>query len=295
MYNMATTVIDRLTEFAPYIGGAVVLGVGVVVIRQMRKTLASKRGIHPIDMVVLHQFDRAHFAPNLSHFAVKVETYLRITKIPYVNSFSGLNGAPKGKVPWIEYNEETIPDSSFIIEFLNHKFSIDLNKDLTAEQRAAARALQKMVEENTYWCHILLRWAFHVEEMMRSYLSAPSWFINRYILWRYRRYMMNKGWVQGIGRHTYDEITHIAKGDLKALSDFLGAKNFFFGDDATEVDCAIFGQLSQIKWHTPDCEAKTYFFDECSNLDEYCDRMKAKYWPDWEECTTRGGTTKATK
>ncbi|KAL3890220.1 hypothetical protein ACJMK2_002511 [Sinanodonta woodiana] len=292
---MATAVVDRLTDYAPYIGGAVVLGVGVVIIRQMRKKLASKRDIPPKDTVVLHQLDRAHYAPNLSHFAVKVETYLRITKIPYVNRFDGFNGAPKGKVPWIEYNEDVIPDSSFIIEFLNRKFSIDLNKDLTAEQRATSRALQKMVEENTYWCHILLRWAFHVKEMFIYYLGVPTVLFTRFILWRCSRRIMNKGYVQGIGRHTYEEITHIAKGDLKALSDFLGSKNFFFGDDVTEVDCAIFGQLSQIKWHTPDCETKTFFFDECSNLNKYCDRMKEKFWPDWDECTTRGGTTKATK
>lgn len=38
-----------------------------------------------------------------------------------------------------------------IIQYFNKKFDIDLNKDLTPEQRATARAMQKMVEEHLYW------------------------------------------------------------------------------------------------------------------------------------------------
>ena len=35
------------------------------------------------DVVVLHQFPRSSRTPSMSPFTTKLETYLRITKIPY--------------------------------------------------------------------------------------------------------------------------------------------------------------------------------------------------------------------
>ena len=58
---------------------------------------------------------------------------------------------PKGKVPWIEYNGIEMGDSQLIIEFLNKEFNVDLNKHLTAKERATAWAIQKWLEEFTYW------------------------------------------------------------------------------------------------------------------------------------------------
>ena len=34
---------------------------------------------------------------------------------------------------------------------------------------------------------------------------------------------------------------------------------------------------------------------ECRNLGDYCERMKERFWPDWDECITHGGTKEATK
>jgi hypothetical protein len=35
------------------------------------------------NMVILHQFERGKFTPNVSPFPLKLETYLRMTGIPY--------------------------------------------------------------------------------------------------------------------------------------------------------------------------------------------------------------------
>ena len=53
----------------------------------------------------------------------------------------------KGKFPWIEYNGEHVADSQFCIEYLNSKFSVDLNKNFSPRERGVARAFQKMIEE----------------------------------------------------------------------------------------------------------------------------------------------------
>ena len=60
----------------------------------------------------------------------------------------------KQKIPWITYNGEDVADSQFCIEYLNEKFGVDLNAHLTEEEKAIARAFQKMTEENLYWLAI---------------------------------------------------------------------------------------------------------------------------------------------
>ncbi len=79
------------------------------------------------------------------------------------------------------------------------------------------------------------------------------------------------------------------------------------GDKATEVDCAMFGMLSQFLWNMPgspfeqllqgkienlnnysdDVITLTLTFKkpgEFNNLKVYCERMKETYWPDWDRC-----------
>ena len=59
--------------------------------------------------------------------------------------------SPKGKTPWITYNEEDLTDSQLSIDYLNKKLDVDLNKHLLEEERGVAKAFQRLTEENLYW------------------------------------------------------------------------------------------------------------------------------------------------
>lgn len=101
-------------------------------------------------VVILHQYERGLGVPNLSPFCLKLETYLRMAKIPYDCDFV-FKHSKKGKFPWIEYDGQEIANSSICIEFLNKKFDVDLDDGLTEEQKGLARAVKIMLEENTFW------------------------------------------------------------------------------------------------------------------------------------------------
>ena len=102
------------------------------------------------DRVILHQFPRFGPVPNLSPSCLKLETYLRMVKIPYKCSFAR-EASSKGKMPWIEYKGQQIADSNFCVEFLCKEFGVDVDDHLTVEQKGMARAIRVMLEENTYW------------------------------------------------------------------------------------------------------------------------------------------------
>lgn len=56
--------------------------------------------------------------PSVSPFVIKLETYLRLAKIPYQVDKGDIWG-PKGKTPWITYNGVHMGDSQIIIKFLS--------------------------------------------------------------------------------------------------------------------------------------------------------------------------------
>ncbi|XP_070540923.1 failed axon connections homolog [Ptychodera flava] len=236
---------------------------------------------YPQDTVILHQIGRGRYAPSLSPFPLKLETYLRFAKIPYKTVHS-MKMSPKKKTPWITFNGVVISDSSFIIEFLNDKFNVDLNKHLSPSQRATARAFQKMVEEELYWALVYSRWIDKNSTMTKLF---PKGFLYSHIVPLMATRGVKKAlYSQGIGRHTEDELYSIAEKDIRALSVFLGDKQFLFGDEPCEEDCAIFGQLAQTLWQLEGSRQQALLKGDCSNLSEYCNRMKERFWPDWEQC-----------
>lgn len=62
----------------------------------------------------------------------------------------------KGKTPWIVYNRQTLADSQFCIEFLKQEQHVDTDKHLTRQEKAMARALRELTEENLYWYFLFL-------------------------------------------------------------------------------------------------------------------------------------------
>ena len=74
-----------------------------------------------------------------------------MAEIPYEIDDSGWQTSKKGKMPWIEYNGESIADSNFCIQFLNKEFRVDVDDHLSETERAIAHTILTTLEENTYW------------------------------------------------------------------------------------------------------------------------------------------------
>ncbi|CAI9724092.1 Hypothetical predicted protein [Octopus vulgaris] len=236
-----------------------------------------RKTVYPENMIILHLIPRIREAPNISPFAIKLETFLRMAKLPYQVEYTH-KMSPKHKSPWITYNGEAVSDSQFIIEYLNKKFDVDCNSHLPDEQKCIARAMQKMVEENLFWALALSRFVYsYSDPSLRQLIPVP-----KIIIWRIKRILLSQTYSQGIGRHSRSEVEHIAMGDLKALSDFIGEKKFLMGDKPCETDCAIFGIIAVTK-QMPKSSFCTKIIEDgiFPNLTAYFERMKDMYWPDW--------------
>ena len=56
-----------------------------------------------------------------------------------------------GLMPFIKLNEYFVDDSQKCIEYLSKVMEVDLNSDLTEEQKAISRAVRKMCENSLFW------------------------------------------------------------------------------------------------------------------------------------------------
>jgi len=205
-----------------------------------------------------------------------------MAEIPYENSFVPKNSS-KGKIPWIEYNGKKTADSNFCINFLNEEFKVTLDDKLSKTEKAVSHAIKTMVEENTYWTMVYYRWIDdtpYTQDLFFPKLSHRKRDFMFSILQRSVKRALDG---HGIGRHSKAEVYAIARKDLHSLSDYLEAKPFVMGQEPTLVDASVFGYLAQVVWQDENSPQHAMVHSDFTNLVGYCDRMKERYWKDWDE------------
>lgn len=244
-------------------------------------------------IVYLYQFPRSKGIPSLSPFCLKLETWLRMADIPYENVPCGYNTRScEGTLPFVELDGKEHPDSSLAIRDLTEAFSKEsMEGHLNEEQRATSRAFIAMTELSLLQSLTRIRIVEKLGEMTKQLPDKAFGILTPFWIWFYKQFMGPKMRdvlkVIGIGKHSRDEIIYIGNEDLRAISHYLGSKHYFTGFKPTRVDAALFGVLAQIVYAPYDLPQKTLIMDELPKLKEYCDRIKGRYWPDWEECTTK--------
>lgn len=238
-------------------------------------------------MLTLFQVPRGNWnIPSVSPACAKLETWLRLTRIPYqVGPWPAAVAPPKSKWPYIDDDGLVMGDSTLIIEHLKRTRGIDPDAGLTPVERAIGLAFRRMIKENLNWAVAQIR-----------YLEPAGWPIFRSALaplasplvggdpqkieefqQGLKQTVVNQMIGQGIGRHSNEEIHEIASADLAAISEFLGNKPFFFGDHPTGADATVFGYVTNII-DVPIDAPIPRFGRACKNLVEYCQRMRARFF-----------------
>jgi len=238
------------------------------------------------DVVYLCQFPLVPSVRTISPFAIKLETWLRVSGIKYENVFTRKFHPKTNLIPYIELNGEQFSDSNLIIEMLKKKFEVDLDSELSAEEEAMTRAATGMVECFTAQTGFYYRYGLHMEEFVRtlkigeyygSEKAVRMWSLFQPYLTRMRSY------ISGVSRQEEHVIWEMASRDLAALSLWLGTKEFFNGSKPSTLDCTVFGHLVQFLFIDIGFPQKTYLENNCQNLTAFVSRMKETYWKDWDE------------
>ncbi|NWH45738.1 FAXC protein, partial [Fregata magnificens] len=235
------------------------------------------------DAIILHQFSRpSNGVPSLSPFCLKMETYLRMADLPYQNYFDG-KLSPQGKMPWIEYNHKKVSGTEFIIDFLEEKLGVNLNKHLGPHERAVSRAVTKMVEEHFYWTLAYCQWVENLHETQKMVsLFGPFSDLLKWILCHLTKGIVKREmYGHGIGRFSEEEMYTLMEKDMRTLAGLLGDKKYIMGPNVSTVDATVFGHLAQAMWTLPGTRPERLIKGELINLAMYCERIRRKFWPEW--------------
>ncbi len=236
-------------------------------------------------MIRLVQAKAAWGLPNASPPCMKLETWLRMTGTSYEVAPLEMSNAPKGKIPYIiEQDGTRVGDSTLIIQHLMATRGLDPDAGLTAEQRAVSRAFRRMMKEHFYWVIIHER-----------YKDERNWPTYRQLLMgmldflpeeqrgpgadMYRKFHLDQLQGHGLGRHTPEEIHRLGEEDLTAVSDYLGDKPFFMGEQPTQADPTVYAYVAGMIEMGLDSPVKD-FGRTRANLVRYCQRMRERFFPE---------------
>ena len=196
--------------------------------------------------IKLFQFPRMFAIPNLSPFCCKLETWLRIARVPYeVVDTPDPRKGPKGKLPFIEDAGGRIADTSLIVDHLVKTRGIDPDARLNASQRAIALLVQRTLEE--HYAFVLAYTHLVRDEGWRHtrarFDSVPA-IVRPLVASLVRGRIKKLLWQQGILRHSDEEIVESALRDWRAVLTVMSEGPFFFGDEPTGIDAIVFGALA---------------------------------------------------
>jgi len=241
------------------------------------------------DIVYLYQFSRCPQLASCSPFCLKVESFLRMAEINYQNVDHKLRyRSKKGQLPFVELNGKEIADSDIIIKELSEYFGKNLDANLTEDQKTVSYALESMLNNHTSW--IVRWWRFNnpqgfldvtgldLKQNLNSRLPKPFCNLGFKIFFKTRA---KQTIGHGIGRHTPEEIHEFGKKDISRLSQALGTKQYFFGNEPHLLDCSAFAHLTQFIY-TPFWELDKWIQENHQNLIDFVNRFKVRFFPDWE-------------
>lgn len=232
-------------------------------------------------MITLYGFGPAFGMMDASPFVVKVDLYLRIAKLDYEvkGGINNLKRSPKGKLPFIEDDNQAIGDSAFILEHLKKKYPLNLDEPLTQEQQATAYLLSRSLEENLYWCLVYSRWADDKTwpTCKETFFAGIPFLVKDIAAGVIRRKTVKKLEAQGLALHSKEEVLSITEQTLVALSDILGDKDYFFGGSISSFDVTAFSILCQfiLVDYASDFNQLAKKYD---NLVRYCERINTLYY-----------------
>jgi len=238
-------------------------------------------------MIKVYGYIPAWNLPCISPYVTKMVNYLAMSGADYEVVGQDLatlqQDAPHGKLPYIVDEDGTkVGDSNTIIKYLKDKYGDPLDADLTPAQKADEVAWNRLLDEHLYWSGVIQpRW--RLDGGWETYIpyivggaEVPKDSELRAGLDGFRTVIVGEFDGQGMGRRSVEEVWQLAREDLDAISDFLGDKPYFFGDEPRSIDAGVYGHLMHVLYVPFESEAKEYGLQK-KNLVDYCTRMRDRY------------------
>jgi glutathione S-transferase len=221
-------------------------------------------------MITLYSYPTLFGVADNNGYGLKVFTFLNLTHVPFAHEhIFDASKAPRGQLPYLVDDGETIGDSETIIAHLIRKHRLTIDAALHPRQRDLSLLITRMLDD-LYWVMSYSRWkddrywpAFR-DAFMREHPSLTAEGMQKARDYNAQRYHF-----QGIGRYPPDAAYARGLADLKVLADLVPVAGYVHGPAPTSIDAGIYGFIANIYFYDIDTPLKQFVAAQ-KNLVRHC-------------------------
>jgi glutathione S-transferase len=203
-------------------------------------------------------------------YGLKVFAFLRLNGMAFRHEhLFDASAAPRGQLPYIVDDGETVGDSDTIITHLTARYGLTIDAGLTPTQHAISHLITRMLDD-LYWVMSYSRWkderfwpAFR-DALLREHPSLTEAGLRKAQEFNFQRY-----YFQGIGRYTPDAAYARGLADLSVLANLIPAQGYVHGDKPTGIDAGIYGFIANIYFYEIDTPLKQFVVSR-ANIARHC-------------------------
>ena len=226
-------------------------------------------------MLTLYSYPKLFGVADNNGYGLKVFAFLKLAGVPFTHQHVfDASAAPRGQLPYIVDDGETIGDSESIIAHVTRKYRLSLDAALTPAQRTTDHLISRMLDD-LYWVMSYSRWKDErFFPAFRDGFIAQHAQIDAAGLEKAKAYNAQRYFYQGIGRYTPDEAYARGLADLRALAELVPAQGFLHGAKPSSIDAGIYGFIANIFFFPIPTPLKA-FVEQHTNLVRHCEAIHA--------------------
>ncbi len=221
-------------------------------------------------MITLYSYPELFGVADNNGYGLKIFAFMRLAGVTFVHEhIFDPSAAPRGQLPYIVDDGETIGDSETIIAHLIAKYRLAIDAGLAPAQRHQNLLVTRMLDD-LYWVMSYSRWkderyypAFS-RALLREHpnLDEPG-------LLKAKEFNAQRYYFQGIGRYPPEAAYARGLADLAVLAGLVPAAGYVHGKRPTSIDAGIYGFLANIWFYDIDTPLKQ-FLAAHQNLVRHC-------------------------
>jgi glutathione S-transferase len=226
-------------------------------------------------MITLYSYPPLFGVADNNGYGLKVFAFLRLSGLPFVHEhIFDASKAPRGQLPYIVDDGETIGDSETIIAHLAGKYAPGIDAALGPRERDLSLLVTRMLDD-LYWVMSYSRWKDERywqqfrDALKREHPSVTDEGLRKAQEFNFQRYHF-----QGIGRYAPDAAYARGLADLRVISHALSAGGYLHGPKPTSIDAGIYGFIANIWFFAIDTPLKQFVASQ-QNIVRHCEAIHA--------------------
>ena len=226
-------------------------------------------------MLTLYSYPTLFGVADNNGYGLKVFTFLRLAGVPFQHEhIFDASQAPRGQLPYVVDDGETIGDSETIIAHLIRKYRLTIDAALTSAQRNTSLLVTRMLDD-LYWVMSYSRWKddcywpSFAAALRHEHPSLTDEGLRKAQQFNFQRY-----YFQGIGRYEPDAAYARGLADLGVIAALIPPDGYVHGEAPTSIDAGIYGFIANIYFYDIDTPLKQFVVAH-DNLVRHCRAIHA--------------------